>query len=178
MERFARVIDDHNHTHAEDSYDPEKKVFLGNHEARADRAADIDPMLYGKVGTADMGFEDYGWEVRPFLDIVTVDGVQYSHYFTGGAMGRPVTTARALLWEAGGRSATMGHVQYTDIHIHIHKKTLQTGLFCGICYLHDESYLGAQGNSTRRQIIMKREVDEGRYDIEFVSLEHLRKHYS
>lgn len=70
----------------------------------------------------------------------------------------------------------MGHVQRTDIAMH--KKTQRIGLFCGICYLHNEHYLGPQGNGTRRQIVMKREVADGKYDLEFVSLEQLRKRYS
>lgn len=174
IERFERVIDDYNRTHPENPYAPEKAVFLGNHEHRADRAADIDPMLYGKVGTCDMGFEDYGWTVHPFLEVVKVDGVEYAHYFTSGDKGMPVSSASALLALRQG-SATMGHVQRTDISMH--KKTQRIGLFCGICYLHNEQYLGPQGNGTRRQIVMKREVSDGHYDLEFISLEQLRKRY-
>lgn len=97
------------------------------------------------------------------------------HYFTSGVMGRPVNSAAALLRERLG-SATMGHVQHTDIAIH--KKTQHMALFCGICYLHDEDYLGPQGNDTRRQIVMKHEVSDGRYDPMFVSLKFLQGRYS
>ncbi len=70
----------------------------------------------------------------------------------------------------------MGHVQYCDLAIH--KKTQNMGLFCGTAYLHDEQYLGAQGNDQRRQIIMKHEIENGRYDPMFVSLRFLEKAYS
>jgi hypothetical protein len=70
----------------------------------------------------------------------------------------------------------MGHVQYTDVAMH--KKTQQIGLFCGTCYTHDEDYLGHQGNVQRRQIVVKHEVEDGRYDPMFVSLKFLEKAYS
>ena len=104
-----------------------------------------------------------------------MDGVEYSHYFTSGVMGRPVSSAAVLLRERQ-RSATMGHVQHSDVAMH--KKTQQRALFCGTCYLHDEPYLGAQGNGQRRQIVMKHEVEDGRYDLMEVSLRFLEKGYS
>ena len=103
------------------------------------------------------------------------DGIEYSHYFISGVMGRPVNSAAVLLRERQC-SATMGHVQHMDIAIH--KKTLQTALFCATCYSHDESYLGPQGNSQKRGIIVKHEVSEGQYDIMVVSLKFLQKAYS
>jgi hypothetical protein len=174
VERFERVIDDYNRTHPEDTYNPEKKITGGNHEQRIVRATDVDPGLYGKLSLEDLGFQDYGWDYIPFLEVVKIDGVQYSHYFTSGAMGRPVSSAAALLRERQG-SATMGHVQHTDMAIH--KKTQRMALFCGICYLHDEGYLSPQDNGTRRQIIMKHEVEDGLYDPMFVSLNFLQKRY-
>jgi hypothetical protein len=90
-------------------------------------------------------------------------------------MGRPVDIGAALLRARNG-SATMGHVQHCDMAIH--KQTQHIGLFAGICYLHDEDYLGPQGNATRRQIVLKHEVENGRFDPMFVSLRFLEKRYS
>jgi hypothetical protein len=129
----------------------------------------------GKFDLSDLQLKEYGWKTHDFLKIVTIDGIEYSHYFTSGVMGRPVSSAAALLRERQ-KSCTMGHVQTTDIAIH--KKTQNIALFCGICYLHDEPYLGHQGNSTRRQIIVKHEVEDGKYDPMFVSLRFLEKAYS
>jgi len=74
----------------------------------------------------------------------------------------------------------MGHVQKTDIYMGDAKAdgTPIIGLFCGACYLHEESYLGPQGNIHRRQIIMKHEVHDGAYDPMFVSLDYLKRSYS
>jgi len=147
----------------------------GNHEERADRLANLLPELEGTVSAKDLQYEDWGWEVHEFLKVVKIDGIEYCHYFTSGVMGRPVSSAAALLRERQC-SATMGHIQHTDIAMH--KKTQNIALFCGTAYTHDEDYLGPQGNSQRRQIIVKHEVSDGKYDPMFVSLAFLKKAYA
>jgi len=175
LERFERQIEDYNRTHTDQPYNPRKVLTRGNHEYRIYRATMLDAALDGKLSYEDLNFENRGWECHDFLKIVTIDGIEYSHYFTSGAKGYPVASAATLLRERQS-SATMGHVQHTDMAFH--KKTQKIGLFCGICYLHDEDYLGPQGNTTRRQIVMKHEVEDGRYDPMFVSLRYLEKRYS
>jgi hypothetical protein len=157
------------------NYKPVMDFCEGNHEHRVTRVADTNPEWQGKVDLDDLGIREYGWNYHPFLHVITRDGIDYSHYFISGVMGRPVSSAAVLLRERQ-RSATMGHVQHMDIAIH--KKTLQTALFCATCYSHDEQYLGPQGNSQKRGIIVKHEVEEGRYDIMVVSLAYLKKAYS
>lgn len=174
MERLAKPLDDYNRT-AIEKYLPRRVVTKGNHEYRIQRTISEHPFLQKKIDELDLGFEDYGWEAHDFLEVVNIDGIEYSHYFTSGPMGRPVSSAAAMLRERQN-SCTQGHVQYTDMAIH--RKTQNIGLFCGICYLQDEPYLGPQGNNSRRQIIVKHEVEDGRYDPMFVSLKFLEKNYS
>ena len=175
MARLIKPIEEYNRT-ATEKYKPQQEFFMGNHEYRIVRMVDETPGLDGKCDLSDLGIENYGWTVNQFLEIKKVDGIQYCHYFTTGDMGRPVTSAAALARVRPG-AATMGHNQRTDMHIH--PKTQQMSLFAGICYLHNERYLGPQGNATRRQIIVKNEVDgTGLYDPMFVSLEFLKKAYS
>ncbi len=159
------------------SYDPRLILTLGNHEDRISRAIEEDPKLEGTISLKDLGYEEHGWEVIPFLKPITVDGISYCHYFQTGAMGRPVSSARALV-KAKHCSAIMGHTQATDVFFdttaagkHI------TGLFCGTCYLHEEDYLGPQANQVKRQIVMLHEVNDGEFDLMFVSLEYLRRKY-
>ena len=169
MERLLKPI------LAVSGYKPVMDFCEGNHEHRVTRVADTNPEYHGKIDIDDLGIREYGWNYHPFLHVINRDGIDYSHYFISGVMGRPVSSAAVLLRERQ-RSATMGHVQHMDIAIH--KKTLQTALFCATCYSHDEQYLGPQGNSQKRGIIVKHEVDEGKYDIMTVSLAYLRKAYS
>lgn len=156
-------------------YNPRQVLTLGNHEQRILRAVEEDRKLLGTLKISDLQFHRFGYKVYPFLEVVTIHGIEYSHYFTSGVMGRPVSSAAALL-RTRHKSATMGHVQHTDMVIH--PKTQQRALFCGTCYTHNEDYLGPQGNNCRRQIIMKTEVEEGRYNLCEVSLDFLAKKYS
>lgn len=121
-------------------YNPRMILLIGNHEYRIIRACEIDRELSGTFKMADLGYESFGWEVYPFLDIVKVDGIEYSHYFTSGVMGRPVSSAAVLLRERQG-SAIMGHVQYTDMAIH--KKTQKIAMFVGTCLTPDHKVLTA-----------------------------------
>jgi hypothetical protein len=156
-------------------YKPRRVFCLGNHEIRISRVIDLNPEFSEKFSLDDLEIKERGWEVHDFLKVVEIDGIEYSHYFTSGVMGRPASSAAAMLRERQ-KSCTMGHVQYTDVAMH--KKTQQIGLFCGTCYTHDEDYLGHQGNVQRRQIVVKHEVEDGRYDPMFVSLKFLEKAYS
>ena len=165
MERFL--------THLK--YKPRLVFCLGNHEMRIQRVVDLNAEYQGKFDLEDMGLREYGWEVIPFLKPIEIGGIKYCHYFTSGVMGRPVSSAAVLLREQQ-QSATMGHVQHSDLAMH--RKTQQRALFCGTCYTHNEEYLGYQGNDQRRQIIMKHEVNEGRYDLMEVSINFLSKAYS
>lgn len=175
LDRFERTLEDYNRANPHMPFNPRKVLTRGNHEHRIYRATMLDASLDGKLSFEDLNFQNRGWECHDFLEIVEVDGVQYSHYFISGTMGRPVSSAAALLKARGG-SATMGHVQRMDVAYH--PQTQQIGLMCGTCYLHDEDYLGPQGNNAPRQIIMKHEVEDGRYDLMAVSLRFLKKRYS
>lgn len=154
---------------------PRKDLTYGNHEHRIVRLADDNPALYGSLNLEDLGFEEWGWQTHPFLEVIERDGIEYSHYFTSGAKGYPVSSAAALLRERQ-KSATMGHNQAFDFAVH--KKTQNSALFCGCCYLHDEHYLGPQGNNYKRGIVVKHEVENGHYDLMTVSLDFLKRRYS
>ena len=174
MEKLIKPIHDYNRT-AEIKYQPEMHLTLGNHEFRLEREIEENPKLEGMFSLEDFGYGEFGWKVHEFLKVTKIDGIEYAHYFTSGNMGRPVTSAAALLRERQC-SAIMGHVQHTDMAFH--KKTQNIAMFCGIAYTHDEAYLGPQGNNTRRQIVMLHEVEDGRFDPMFVSLKFLSKRYA
>lgn len=160
-------------------YSPRMILTLGNHEDRITRAIEDNPsQLEGIMSLDDLGYKEQGWEVYPFLEVVEVDGVLYSHYFTSGVMGRPVQNAKALIKKTH-QSATMGHVQITDAYFQDSRNgSMIVGLLAGVCYLHDEKYLTPQGNTHRRQIVMKRNVKDGAYDLQLLSLQTLKEMYA
>lgn len=161
----------------EKRWNPRLVYCLGNHENRINRAIDDDAKLEGLISFDDFQLEQFGYEVYGFLEVVTIEGVAFSHYFTSGVMGRPVTSARAILTKMH-MSAVQGHVQDRDIaYAKRADGKMMTAIFGGIFYQHDEDYLGKQGNNSWRGLWMLNDVRDGSYDEMPVSLEYLRKKY-
>lgn len=159
-------------------WNPDLHLTLGNHENRINRFIDEDPKMEGRVSIDDLPFAKYGFKVHPFLQPVVLDGIAYAHYFTSGVMGRPVASARQLV-QKRLMSCVMGHVQNWDIHRAVRGDgTAVLGVFVGSCYLHDEEYLGTQGNTYDRGIWMFHEVKDGAFHPMYVSLDYLRKRYA
>lgn len=158
-------------------WSPRLVVTLGNHEHRICRAVELDRKLEGLISTDDIFFKQWGFEVYPFLEVATIDGVAYSHYFVSGVMGRPVTTARALL-QKKYMSCVAGHQQGYDIATSYRGDgTRITAIIAGSCYQHDEPYLNPQSNKHYRGLVMLNEVNNGEFDEMKVSLNYLRSRY-
>lgn len=157
---------------------PRLVFCLGNHEQRISRAVNADAMLEGLISYKDLGLEQWGFEVYDFLEVCVIEGVAFSHYFPSGAMGRPVTSAKALLTKKH-MSCIMGHVQDRDIAYACKADgSSMTGLFVGIYYQHDEDYLGRQGNNSWRGIWMLNDVRNGSFDEMPISMTYLRNRYA
>lgn len=161
----------------EKQWHPRMVLTLGNHCERINKAINNDSKLDGLISIKDLEYEK-DWEVIPFLEVVNIDGVLYSHYFVTGVMGRPVASARQLVIKKH-QSCTMGHVQSTEIDLSQRRGdgTPILGLFAGIYYQHDEGYLNAQSNKQHRQVWMKYEVADGFYYAHAISIEYLRGKY-
>lgn len=157
---------------------PEMHLTLGNHEQRINRVVENDPKLDGTISIDDLEYPSFGWNVHDFLDVVTVDGICYSHYFTTGVMGRPASSSRVLV-QKKHQSCVMGHVQNWEMHREVRADGSPIiGMFVGSCYLHDEDYLGAQGNNYWRGIWMFNEVENGDFQPMPISLKYLKEKYA
>lgn len=159
-------------------YTPELYLTLGNHENRIERAVNLDAKLEGILRVEDLAYTAYGWNVSKFLDVVVIDGIAYSHYFTSGLLGRPVTTAQACLSKKH-MSCVQGHQQGLQIATgHTADGKQLTSIIAGSFYEHDEDYLGPQGNKHWRGILVLHEVKDGQFDLMPVSLRYLKSKYS
>lgn len=159
-------------------YKPRMVLTLGNHENRINRAINDDPKLDGLISTDDLRYKEFGWEVYPFTNVVVIDGIAYSHYFTTGVAGRPATTASALLSKKH-MSCVAGHQQGRQIaSAHRADGKPITCIIAGSCYEHDEDYMGPQGNKHWRGICVLHEVDNGSFDEMFCSLNFLKDKYA
>jgi hypothetical protein len=177
MQAFLGPIEEHNKS-GRKAYRPRMVLLYGNHEWRTVRATNDDPMLEGMLSVKDLAYEEYGWEVHDFLEVVVIEGVAFSHYFTSGVMGRPVTTAQALLTKKH-QSCVAFHQQ--GLQIATGNKadgTLLTGIIAGSCYEHDEMYLGPQGNKHWRGFLMLHAVQNGSFDLMPVSLDYVNRKYA
>ena len=159
-------------------YKPRKIITLGNHEERIDRFVGLNPEFEGFMGTDQLAFKKFGWEVIPFLTPCDVEGISFQHYVQNVMTGKPLGGTALNILKSSGKSFIMGHKQVLDIAI---KPTLggghQIGIVVGACYLHDEGYKGVQGNNHFRGCVMLTEVHNGYALPSPVSLDYMRKVY-
>ena len=159
-------------------YSPRYILTLGNHENRINRCINGDSKLDGTISIEDLKYKEYGWEVHPFLDVVVVSNIAFSHYFTTGVMGRPCTSAQQLLTKKH-MSCVAGHQQglqfATSYRADGHRLT---SIISGSCYEHDEDYMGPQGNHHFRGVVVLNDVTpDGEFDVMPVSLRYLKNKY-
>jgi hypothetical protein len=158
-------------------WDPELHFIYGNHEARIERAVEDQPALFGTLNYDRFALQD--WIQHPFLEVALVDGVAYSHYFTSGTMGRPVTTARALLTKKH-QTCVMGHVQRYESAMDYNAEGKRiTGLFAGCYYQHEDGYRDKQSNvATWRGVHVLYGVRDGEFTHNSIDLSYLRDRFS
>lgn len=155
-------------------YRPRMVLTLGNHEDRISRAINSDPKLDGTLDLGDLGYQAAGWEVHPFLEVVVIDGVAYSHYFVTGVAGRPASTATALL-NKKHMSCIAGHQQgRQNASAYRADGKRITSIIAGSCYEHNEDYLGPQGNQHWRGVVVLHDVDDGDFNEMYVTLDYLK----
>lgn len=157
-------------------YKPRFVLTIGNHEQRILRAIENDPKLEGLIKYEDLPYQD--WEVHDFLSPVFIHGVAFSHYFPTGIMGRPATSASAMVTKLH-MSCVAGHQQGKQIAYGKRPDgSTITCIIAGSCYEHAEGYLDPQTNKHWRGIIMLNEVNNGSFDECFISLAYLKKKYA
>lgn len=159
-------------------YNPRLVLTLGNHCERINKAVNKDAKLEGVISLADLRYKDFGWEVYPFLQPVVIEGIAFSHYFPSGVLGRPVTTARALLTKMH-MSCVCGHQQGRDIAFGKRADGTEiTAIIAGSCYQHDEDYLSPFTNNHWRGLAVLHQVHNGSFDEMMVSLDYLKRKYA
>lgn len=161
-------------------YKPRMVMLLGNHENRINRAIEQDAILEGTISVKDLGYEKAGWGVHPFLDVVNIDGVNYSHYFISGVMGRPISGVHpaASIISKQLVSCTAGHAHVYDHTVRTNAQNEKIhGLVAGVFDDNEHGYAGRANDLWWRGIIHKRNVKNGAYDLEMISIETLEEQY-
>lgn len=173
------VLQNQQHKNKKKVYVPEMHLTLGNHENRINRAINLDRKLEGLISVDDLKYDEwYGWQVHPFLEVVQIEGIAFSHYFASGAMARPASTAAAQL-NKQHMSCIAGHQQ--GLQIATGKRAdgaLLTSIIAGSFYLHDEGYMGAQGNKHWRGAMMLHADGDGSFDLNLLPMRYLKEKYN
>lgn len=152
---------------------------LGNHEQRIVKAVDRDPILEGTIGLQDLMSKEYGWEEYPFLEEVEIDGIYYSHYFTSGVMGRPIGGEHPgySLLAKKHKSCSAGHLHLFNHCTHNVGKKRIHGLVCGVFQDYDADFAGPANDMWSRGVVLKHDVEDGNYDLEWISMRRLADAY-
>lgn len=156
---------------------PLRVRLIGNHEERIDRALQVQPELKGTIGYGDLMLDRYYEEVVSYNGnmpgIKRIDGVNYAHYFSSGAMGRAISSEHAgyTLLTKKFCSCTQGHshrFSYSTKTTAEGKKIM--GLVTPMSCPHKLEYAGHYNNAWDRGITICHNVEDGQYDIQYVRM--------
>lgn len=159
-------------------YNPKMFFLMGNHEQRIERHVNMNPELDGFLGYDALRLEEYGWTVVPFLDVLKVNGVLFSHYFYNPMTGRPYSGTIEARLNKIKCSFVQGHVQGLQIGTTFRPDGSQLwGIVAGSCYEHEESYIGPQANTHWRGLLELYNVLDGDLGHKTISLDWLKRNY-
>lgn len=155
-------------------------ITLGNHEDRINRAASEAPELYGTLSTEDLQFEEYGWDVTPFREILELQGWLFSHYFSAGISGRGIGGQNAAQHMVKKKhcSCVQGHSHLLGMYEEVRGDGKRlTGLSVG-CYVHPKMVEGWNKDTFSmwwRGVVLIRGAQHGQYDsLQFVKQEAMK----
>ena len=161
-------------------YLPMTVITLGNHENRIEKAISAQPFLEKTIGIEDLQYERYFTHIVPYLETITIDGVTYTHCVQNDLSPTIVGGehhANSLLLKKHC-SITVGHSHKLDFKIH----TTGTGkkimaLVAGCFFPQDMEYNKMGSKTYWRGICLCKNVRDGEYDLETVSLDTLWRLY-
>lgn len=158
--------------------------FEGNHENRIKKALKHDPRVEGeKYGVSfkhlqtDHWFDEYHEYHNSAPAIADYDGVSYAHFFSSGNYG----TAMSGLHHANSmlahryKSSTCGHSHKRDVKFKDAAGAI--GMVVGCFKGAEEGWAGQANLDWWKGVVIKREISNGTYEPEFVSLKRLQQLY-
>lgn len=161
--------------------------FEGNHENRIKKALAEDPRLEGdKHGVSfkhlqtKHWFNDYHEYTNSAPAIADYCGVSFAHFFSSGNYGTAISGihhAYALL-QHRNHSSTCGHSHKRSIYFKdsAHPYPI-IGAVAGCFKGKDEDWAGQSNNEWWKGILVKRELENGYYEPQWISMETLRREY-
>lgn len=162
-------------------YSPRMVMIGSNHEeGRINRVVESSPELTGTMGVEDMQYEQHGWEYVPYRMPINIDGIFYCHFFPSGVKGEPISgtnVAQSLIAKQIA-SCTAGHLHTLDYATRTSPDGRRVHGLCAGCYFsHSEDYAKSTEHMWWRGVIIKRNVEDGDYDPEFMSINRIEELY-
>lgn len=164
-------------------YKPRMVYTKGNHEFRAERYQQDNPAVDVLPDTGAY-LAGAGWETYEFLDVARVEGCLVSHYFPRTLTGRVTSGSQKygapraeVMIRANMASCIAGHKPGFDYATFPGVNRILHGVIAGSFYQHNEEYMGPQGHSYWRGVVMLNRIKNGAFDICPVSMEYLRERY-
>ncbi len=163
---------------------PYRVILEGNHENRIERALDLSPEMQGVIGFEDFKFDDYYHEVVRYdgglPGIYKRDGILFAHFFPTGVSGRPIGGERPahMLLAKNGCSTIAAHSHTFDFATRrtVADKHLN-GLVVGCYQDFTNPWAGSIGKFWQAGVAILRDVHEGHYDLQWVSIQAMKKQY-
>lgn len=162
------------------------RVFcIGNHEYRIERALDKSPELSGAISLNDLDLPRYYDEIVGYKGYGTpgeidIDGIIYAHYQIAGISGKPLNSVHQgyTLLQKKHKSSTVGHQHIFSYDVQaIENNKFIHGLCLPCMTDYPVDWAGGVADLWNRGVVIKRNVDHGNYDIQYVSIESLKKNY-
>ena len=149
------------------------------------RALSLSPELEGSIGFNDFELEKNYDEVVEYTGgtpgFTTIDGIAYAHYFTSGLKGLAIGGEHhaASLIAKQFVSCTVGHSHLADFAMRSRPDGSKImGLVAGNFQDYEAEWAGESNKLWWKGCVIKRQVENGTYSPQFVSLEELRKEYA
>ncbi len=166
---------------------PKYYGFEGNHEHRIKTAIKHDPRLEGDVHgisfkhlQTDKYYDEYYEYEYSAPAIRVIDGVAYSHYFSSGNRLTAMSGDHHAfnLIKKRHSSATCGHSHKRNLYFKDDAfPNPSLGLVAGCFKGEKEQWAGQANNDWWSGVVIKRNIENGCYDPEFVSIDRLQREY-
>jgi hypothetical protein len=163
---------------------PQSVFIIGNHEQRIDRALDLSPELVGTISYSDLDLgRDYDIVVGYTGNTpgtIELDGIQFAHFMVSGIMGRPIGGEHPAytLISKKFQSCVVGHSHVLDYCVRSdgNGRNVQ-GLVSGCLVDYSPDWAGEIAKLWVPGVSILRNVENGEFDWEWISLKRLEQAY-
>lgn len=162
-------------------------ITLGNHEGWVSKEIQNNAkMEFTMDAVEDLRLKEFGWKVTPFMSVLNIKGINFSHYFPSGNMDKAASGVNVgkTLVDNMGKSCIAGH---SHLYREYNKTILGPdggpqriwGLTAGCYFEHEMFYCGKVTQSQWwRGVLMLTLIDEnGDFNIERIDMKTIKELY-